>query len=371
MATYLTPGVYVEELGNGARPIQYAGTSTAAFLGRAPDAAHRGSPRSVTSWPRFLELFDAQGVGGSTLGLAVHGFFLNGGSRCYIVNLVTDDADLAPGLAALEAVDDANLLVAPGRTARADRQALIAHCEARENRFAILDGHNEALDDVGRHVDPADLAPPFADRGHAAVYLPWLVVRDPLDPATLVVAPPSGAVAGIYARVDTTRGVHKAPANEVVRGAVDLTHGYTTQEQDVLNPNGVNAIRVFVDRGIRVWGARTRAPAGSEWRYVNVRRLMSVLETSIQRSLQWVVFEPNDQTLWKAVRRNVEAFLRLFWREGALMGDTTEQAFFVKCDDETNPPEAVDAGRLTLLIGVALVKPAEFTVFRLALLAGT
>jgi hypothetical protein len=266
MATYLTPGVSVEELGTGARPIQFAGASTAAFLGRAPDAAHLGSPRIVTSWPHYLRTFDAQGVGGSTLGLAVHGFFLNGGSRCYVVNLATDDVELASGLSALEAVDDANLLAAPGRTTRSDRQALIAHCQAQENRFAILDGTNEALDDPGRHVDPADLAPPISQGGHAAVYLPWLVVQDPLDPSAQVVAPPSGAVAGIYARVDTIRGVHKAPANEVVRGALDLTHGYIDDEQDVLNPKGVNAIRVFPDTGIVVWGTRTRAPLGSEWR---------------------------------------------------------------------------------------------------------
>jgi len=190
-------------------------------------------------------------------------------------------------------------------------------------------------------------------------------VRDVFAPGEIVDAAPSGYIAGIYARSDAERGVHKAPANEVVRGALGLGYAITHQEQELLNPKGVNCIRFFPDRGICVWGARTNAPDGNDWRYINVRRLFSMVEEAIGRSTRWVVFEPNDESLWKRVVRDVRAFLMLLWRQGALMGRTPEQAFFVKCDEETNPPEVVDAGQVVILIGMAPVKPAEFVIFRI------
>ncbi len=172
-------------------------------------------------------------------------------------------------------------------------------------------------------------------------------------------------MAGVYARVDSTRGVHKAPANEPLRGALDITYRCTNSEQGELNSNGVNVIRFFQREGVRIWGARTLAPAASEWRYINVRRLFNMVEESIARSTRWVVFEPNDESLWKSISRDINAFLIGIWRNGALMGSTPEQAFFVKCDAETNPPDVVDAGRVVIEIGLAPVKPAEFVVFRI------
>jgi phage tail sheath protein FI len=210
------------------------------------------------------------------------------------------------------------------------------------------------------------LRPRQSDAGYGAVYFPWVTVRDPLVPNTLVDVPPSGHIAGIWARTDGTRGVHKPPANEAVNGALNVTYRVTREEQGELNPNGVNVIRFFPREGIRVWGARTVADAASEWRYLNVRRLFSMIEESIALGTNWIVFEPNDRTLWKSIRRDISAFLLRVWRDGALMGRTPEEAFFVKCDEETNPPESIDAGQVTTIIGAAPVKPAEFIVFRIS-----
>jgi hypothetical protein len=171
-------------------------------------------------------------------------------------------------------------------------------------------------------------------------------------------------VAGVYSRVDTERGVHKAPANEIVRGALGLRYQVSKGEQDLLNPKGINCIRLMQGGGIRIWGARTLS-SDSSWRYINVRRLFIMVETSIERATQWVVFEPNDHRLWKRVTRTIASFLTLLHRNGALMGESADKAFFVKCDAETNPPEVVDAGQLIVEIGLAPVKPAEFVIFRI------
>ncbi|MCW2603323.1 MAG: tail protein, partial [Pseudonocardiales bacterium] len=213
------------------------------------------------------------------------------------------------------------------------------------------------------------LRPRRSDGGWGAVYFPHLWVRDPFSGERIQV-PPSGHIAGIWARTDATRGVHKAPANETVRGALDLTQRLTDQEQGVLNDAGVNAIRFFSSDGIKVWGARTLADPSSEWRYLNVRRLITMVEESIVNSTRWIVFEPNDPALWKAIRRDVTAFLTRLWRDGALFGRTPEESFFVRCDSETNPPEVIDAGQVVTLIGLAPVKPAEFIVFRISQFQG-
>jgi phage tail sheath protein FI len=204
-----------------------------------------------------------------------------------------------------------------------------------------------------------------SERGYGALYFPWLRVRDAIDPEKIVSVPPSGHVAGICARTDVQRGVHKAPANVAVRGALGVTYNVSKAEQEVLNPAGVNCIRFFSREGVVLWGARTVAPSASNWRYLNVRRLFNMVEESVERSTRWVVFEPNDRPLWKSIRRDVGAFLTLLWRQGALMGATAEQAFFVKCDDETNTPEVIDAGQVVTIIGLAPVKPAEFVIFRI------
>jgi hypothetical protein len=181
--------------------------------------------------------------------------------------------------------------------------------------------------------------------------------------------PPSGHMAGIWARSDDARGVHKAPANEVVRGAISLELQVTKPEHDLLNPQGINVIRAFPGRGIRVWGARTLS-SDPAWRYINVRRLFNYIEGSILLGTQWVVFEPNDMKLWERVKRTINAFLVRVWRDGALFGATPSEAFYVKCDGELNTAETIDAGQLIVEIGIAPVKPAEFVVFRIAQFSG-
>jgi phage tail sheath protein FI len=180
-----------------------------------------------------------------------------------------------------------------------------------------------------------------------------------------IFVPPGGSVAGVWARNDDTRGVHKAPANEVIRGAMALELNITKGEHDQLNPDAINCIRSFPGQGIRIWGARILT-SDPEWRYLNVRRLFNFVESSILGGTNWVVFEPNDPKLWDSVTRTVTMFLRRVWRDGALFGQTQAEAFFVKCDAENNPPENRDAGILTVEIGIAPVKPAEFVVFRIS-----
>jgi phage tail sheath protein FI len=225
------------------------------------------------------------------------------------------------------------------------------------NRFAILDSPKDIKGGL-------DKVPKPRDTQYGAFYFPWIQVYDPAKNDNVFI-PPSGHMAGIYARTDTVRGVHKAPANEIVRGALGLRYQITKGEQDILNPKGINCIRYFKDRGIRVWGARTISSDPS-WRYLNVRRLFIMVEESIKIGTQWVVFEPNDQNLWKRVTRDVTAFMLRIYKSGALFGSTPEEAFYVKCDEETNPPEQVDAGQLVVEIGMAPVKPAEFVIFRIS-----
>jgi phage tail sheath protein FI len=289
---------------------------------------------------------------------------------------IGDSADRT-GFGGLEAIDEITMVAVPDlmaayqrgaindEAARAVQLALIAHCELMGDRVAIIDpppGLN------ARDIRTWRQNGAGYDSHYAALYYPWVKVFDPSTGRTKVV-PPSGHVAGIWARNDAERGVHKAPANEVVRGAVDLELQITRGEQDVLNPIGVNCVRSFPGRGIRVWGARTLS-SDPAWRYLNVRRYFNYLEESVLIGTQWVVFEPNDAMLWARIRRNVSAFLTNEWRGGALFGSRVEESFYVKCDEETNPAESVDLGRVICEIGVAPVKPAEFVIFRLAQQAG-
>jgi len=391
MPNYLTPGVYIEEISTGARPIEAVGTSTAAFIGAAPkEDAPLHTPTAVNNWTQFVTQFIGNATASTNLSSAVYGFFQNGGSRCYVVNVGKDgslkgDGKGKQGIDSLEAIDEIAIVAAPGYTDLASYNAVLEHCDKMKDRVAILDAP-ENVDNIdqlktvatGKSKKPAGgegeagsgsasggVRPPTQDKGFASFYFPWLSTPDPLAPKSEITVPPSGHMAGIYARTDATRGVHKAPANEVVRGALDLTYRITPQEQGDLNTLGVNCIRFFPTQGIRVWGARTLADSASEWRYINVRRLFNMIEESIARGTRWVVFEPNDQTLWKSIKRDISAFLTIQWRQGALMGATPEEAFFVQCDAETNPPEVIDAGQVVAVIGIAPVKPAEFVIFRI------
>jgi uncharacterized protein len=505
MPTYLAPGVYVEEVEAGSRPIEGVGTAVAAFVG----FAERGpfdTPTLVTNWGQFTQTF-GEFVDGYYLAQSVYGYFLNGGTTCYVVRiggergngstpelpagpqamlggylvrvkdggagrpageLTVEVADpegenppedrftllvkhngkvaethpnvttrrgkenvvtvvreqsklitieevppgsttrpgkgsvalreqpppaLAPrevaaddyvgsvadrtGFGGLEAIDEITMIAVPDlmsayqqelldlEAVKAVQLAVIAHCEEMGDRMAIIDPPPGLLPQEIKdwRVDAAGY-----DSKYAAMYYPWVKIFDP-STGTGRFVPPSGHMAGVWARTDGTRGVHKAPANEVVRGAVALQTHLTKAEQELLNPIGVNCIRAFPGRGIRVWGARTLS-SDPAWRYLNVRRLFNYLEESILNGTQWVVFEPNDDALWARVRRTISAFLVMEWRKGALFGLTPDEAFYVKCDRDTNPAESIDAGQVVCEVGVAPVKPAEFVIFRLAQFSG-
>lgn len=262
------------------------------------------------------------------------------------------------GIQAFVDNEEVSIIAIPGVTDPNVQLSLVAHCENTGSRIAILDIPREKtkVADVMTHRN-------IFDSTYAAMYNPWLQVFDPLDKRNIFV-PPSGSMAGIYSRSDQTRGVHKAPANEVIRGCVGLDVQYNKGEQDILNPKGVNLIRTFTGQGIRVWGART-CSSNTLWKYVNVRRLFIFLEESIKRGTNWVVFEPNDEQLWAKVHRTIDAFLTRVWRDGALMGSTPGEAFYINIGRNTMTQDDIDNGRLICVIGIAPVKPAEFVIFRI------
>ncbi len=320
---------------------------------------------------------------------AVYGFFLNGGTKAYVVRVGSDNAaEIDRALESLSSIDAVAIIAAPGLSGKAIWGSLVAHCDNLQDRFAILDcpadvGTDGELNvqllqyETANHVLPGPAK-------NAAYYFPWLQVMDPAkqlqdqDPARNVPlkhrgkvhVPATGHIAGIYARTDTERGVHKAPANAAVQGALNVKYYIGRPRHEELNPQGVNVIR-NINGNINVWGARTiGGDKNAEWKYVNVRRLFLFLRESINEGTQWVVFEPNDQALWGRIRRNVTAFLTNVWRSGALFGSTPEEAFYVKCDEETNPPEVRDVGQVVTEIGVAIVRPAEFVIFRISQSSG-
>lgn len=360
MPNYLSPGVYVEEVSARSRSIEGVPTSTAGFVG----TTERGSlaPRLITSFSEFQRFYGGNCSSSAYLPHAVRGFFQNGGTRCYVARvphsatLQADDFD--SGLTALAAIDEISILVAPEDVLFGTQLStkLIAQCETRRDRFAIISA-------AANQADLTNLYPP-GPSAYAAFYYPWIQLADD----TLI--PASGHIAGICANTDALRGVHKAPANAVIIGAADLELPVTRNIQQVLNPRGVNCLRSFPARGILVWGARTMSP-DPEWRYIPVRRTCIFIEESIQKGLQWAVFEPNNQNTWAAVRSTVEQFLHNLWRQGALRGEKPDTAYFVRCDQTTMTQSDINNGRLILHIGVALVRPAEFIIIRITLKTAT
>lgn len=406
MVTYRTPDVYVEEVPSGARSLERQGTSTCGFVGEAPDPQARlNEAVAINNWSEFQRLFTTENSTGTALSNAVFGFFQNGGTRCYVVNVgsgqtVGDGNRVRAGLALFETIDEIAIVACPGYTDASSYEEVLSHCEKLQDRVGILDapypvenidlltqagtvqssriqrrrtetpggeGESEGASEADAPaIPPAASAAGARQSEYGTYYFPWIIARDSLPPYELIEMPPSGHVAGIWARSDATRGVHKAPANEPIRGALGLTYRLTRDELGMLNQAGVNCIRFFTTEGIRLWGARTLAGSSSQWRYLNVRRLFNMIKESIADGTRWIVYEPNDITLWKSIRRDISAFLVGLWRDGALMGRTPEQAFFVKCDEETNPQDSIDAGMVITLIGIAPVKPAEFVVFRIS-----
>jgi len=262
----------------------------------------------------------------------------------------TNEPGKRKGLTGLVEIDEISIVYSPNALAvQGLTSALISHCEALKDRFAIIDAEQGSSNISA--INPRNKY----DTKYAAFYYSWIKVVNP-ETGLLQLVPPGGHIAGIYARTDTERGVHKAPANETVRGIAGLEFIINKQEQDILNPRGVNCIRAFPGRGIRVWGARTLS-SDPLWKYINVRRLFLFLEESIEEGTQWVVFEPNDEKLWARVKQSITNFLTKVWKDGALMGSTPEEAFFVKCDSTTMTQDDIDNGRLICIIGVAPVKP--------------
>jgi phage tail sheath protein FI len=428
MPQYLTPGVYVEEVESGIKPIAGVGTSTAGFIGEVADdvtmpdqpgvyemepdpkdpkdpkrlvpkkgpndkpipvpykVAELNTPRLITSWEQFKNNFGDFDKGNKVLAHSVYGFFNNGGTRCWIsrVKHGASTADIVAALDKFRAIDEIAIVAVPGALDKDVQNAVLDHCENEylQDRFAIFDG--QRINDLG-NLSKATIQGDLRDSSYGAIYYPWIKVYDPVkarendalrraDPTAVLddhdFMPPSGFIAGVYARVDGARGVHKAPANEVIRGASDVEVYLTKADQAGLNPHDINVIRKF-DGNITIWGAHTLAgEENAEWRYINVRRLFLFVRESIDEGTQWVVFEPNDRSLWAKIVRNVTAFLTLVWRDGALFGSRPEEAFYVRCDDTTNPPEVRDLGRVIIEIGLAVVKPAEFVIFRISQWAG-
>jgi phage tail sheath protein FI len=280
------------------------------------------------------------------------------------------DAARRQGIGGLVAIDEVSIVCMPDAVKllngddvmfRDAQGKMMAHCESLGDRMCILDTPPDMIPQeiLEWRKDTARY-----DSKMAALYWPWLEVIDPLSKRPIMV-PPSGHVAGVWARTDDQRGVHKAPANEVVMGATSLGFQLTSVEQGELNRLGINCIRAFSGRGIRVWGARTLS-SDPEWRYINVRRLFNFVSQTLMEGTQWSVFEPNDERLWLKLRASVGNFLTNLWRGGALFGTSPDQAFFVKCDAETNPPEVIEAGQVICEVGISPVKPAEFVIFRLS-----
>ena len=380
MPKNLAPGVDVEETSFRSQSIEGVSTSAAAFVGftrRGPLATAK-TPRALTSFAAFEKTF-----GGladlnfppktNYVAHAAKAFFNEGGRRLYVARVRRPGAaakesinDWQAALDQLAALKNVSLVAAPGSTERgpladAIQSRLIAHAEAGRYRFAVLE--------IPQGKVPAEAASYRLrfDSKTAAFYYPWVTAVNPVakanSPKTLNL-PPSGFICGIYARTDRERGVFKAPANELVRGAIGFERQISKTEQDVLNPAGVNCLRNFAGKGNLVWGART-ASSDPEWKHVNVRRCFIYLEQSIDEGTQWAVFEPNGEALWENVRRTVSDFLLNEWRSGALLGQKPEEAFFVRCDRSTMTQDDLDNGRLICLIGVAMIRPAEFVIFRI------
>jgi phage tail sheath protein FI len=393
-ANYKAPGVYRREI--FLRPEAPFQTGVPAFVGFAEAASAAGAsarrPVALFRKEEFAAKFIAPPEG--YLSEAVKAFFGNGGARCYVVAADPAAADREAALSAavetlaavndfdLLAVPDAMLLYAGTQKTQADIDAVlrvqrqvVAHCAAHNDRMALLDALPERTKETVL-TQRAALVANLGDPMNAAFYYPWVQVFDAdlkaREPQTegLRYVPPCGHVAGVIARADARVGVFKAPANEEVLGAIDLEADIDHQKQEQLNPQGVNCLRAFAGRGVRVWGARTLSDE-SLWRYVNVRRQFLTVSRWLALHTTWANFEPNAARLWVRIEREVSAYLETLWRGGGLKGEARADAFYVKCDEETNPPERREAGEVVAEVGLALAAPAEFVVVRIFHRAGT
>ncbi len=414
MPNYSTPGVYVEEVPSKSQPISDVGTSTAGFIGKVEDGvkrpviagkqpidpknpadnemyplAEKDKPQLITNWAEFEKKFGYIQQGNRVLANAVFGFFNNGGTRCWVARVTEElnKENVGKVLISFEAIDEISIVAVPlpaptppapptstqpqGTGDRSNlyneiREVVLSHCEKMQDRFAILDGEDVTGDLKSEQI--------YSGRNsdYGAVYFPYIKVSSKVLKAgtvneyqeEIIDMPPSGYIAGIYARVDANRGIFKAPANEVIRGVLKEKLPVSRIDQGNLNDKGINVIRQ-INGNVTVWGARTISDK-PEYKYINVRRTLLFLRESIDQGTQWAVFEPNTPALWQKIKRNVFDFLLVQWRAGALFGNTKEEAFYVKCDAETNPPTEVALGRVIAEVGVSIVRPAEFVIFRIS-----
>lgn len=331
------------------RAIEAAETATAAFCGWTESGPEGVSPEPLENFAQFRALY---GSGSGLLARSVHGYFAQGGRRLYIAN----SGDTAAALEVLEGVEGISLVAAPGIADA--HSALISHAEKTRFRVALLDsvegmGPGEVLS-LRRAIDSR----------HAALYYPWVRTTG-IEAGAWALTPPSGLVAGVCARVDRDRGVWKAPAGVSLELALGAERPIAHAENERLAREGINCLRVFAGRGVMVWGARTTS-LDSEFRYLNVRRVVNFIEESVARGLEWTVFEAGGEPLWAQVRGLVESFLLQLWRNGALAGVRPEDAFFVHCGPNTMTQNDIDSGRLIVQIGIAPLRPAEFLIFRVA-----
>jgi len=364
-----TPGVYREEVFPTPPPVLLTGVP--AFLGYV-ETGEANEPILLTQWDQFAEKF---GATDGYLAYAVRGFFENGGSPCYVVPLDDSAIALTNGLEAIAPLNSIDLVCAPdlmkGNQSAAQVQqgqkAILEHCHIAGDRFAILD----SLSPTTGMDTQQSIAEAIAQRGEilspsGALYYPWVKVSN-LDAAENPVwVPPCGHVAGVYARSDRRVGVNKAPANELLEGVLDLKYNLTDAQQGQLNPLGINCLRSFRGRGIRVWGARTLS-SDPNWTYINVRRLIITIGRWLELNLAEAAFEPNNLRLWLRIEREINSYLGELLRQGALSGPDEQSAFFVKCDAETNPPEVREAGMAIAEIGIAPAIPTEFITIRIIL----
>lgn len=392
MSTYTTPGVYWQNVFTPPPPPFMTGIP--AFLGYAtgngrPQEAYFNEPQLLTLWTHFEQLYGATPSSGY-LAHAVRGFFENGGLMCYVVRLqeapVTPERALAAGLEALTALSAIDLVCAPdimrdiltpntqALAGVTQMQAmLLTHCEQMGDRFAILDGLNTIelaplptaeIDESSEKLASVQEQRAQLQSPYGALYYPWLLA--PIHNGNPISVPPCGHIAGIYARSDQHSGVHKAPANEPLAGILDLRRHLSESEAGLLNEMGVNSVRAFPGRGMRVWGARTlgddQNPVAN---YVNVRRLFVTVSRWLEQFMNAVAFDANDIRLWMRIMREVSAYCDALFRQGALKGRTAAEAFYVKCDSETNPPAIIDAGMVVTEVGLAPLAPSEFIVVRI------
>lgn len=352
-------------------------TSTAGFIGLVADevvvpdgntVAPAGTPQLVTSWDGFKNNFGDIQDGNQVLARAVSGFFNNGGARCWVIRFAPAQTalplvDAQSGLSAFNDIDDIALVAIPGATGDDVRTAILDHCE-NASRFAILDGSPTTT------LTKAAIRGSVSDSSHGAIYYPWIDTGATDDDGQPVYLPPSGHVAGVHARVEAERGVQRSTVRQALRGAVGIQTPVSAEEQTGLQADHINVVGPYKSNIVLGAAFTLAANEDAEWRYAHTRRAYDYLRRSIDEGTQWVADEQNDPTLWAQIARNVTAFLTSAWSSGVLVGATSDEAFYVRCDETTNTSEIINLGQVVTEIGVALMKPAEFVVFRLTQQAG-